>query len=132
MHELSVTQGILGVAVDAARQAGVRRIVAIDLAVGELSSIVDDSVQFYFDLLSRGTPAEGAALRFRRVPASCVCRGCGARQAVVVPLPEVCPACGGAQLQIVGGRELSVESIEVTDEDRGRAGDLERERSGGG
>jgi hydrogenase nickel incorporation protein HypA/HybF len=52
MHELPATEGILNVALEAAQQNGARRIIAIDLTIGELAGIVDDSVQFYFDILS--------------------------------------------------------------------------------
>ena len=58
MHELAVTEGILALALETAQRAGARRISGIDLVVGDVSSIVDDSVQFYFDVLSRNTPAE--------------------------------------------------------------------------
>lgn len=112
MHELAVTEGLLGVAVGAC--AG-RRILAIDLAIGALSSIVDDSVQFYFDALSRGTLAEGATLRFRRVPATALCLACGAAATAQPPLPEACPACGSGRLRVSGGQEFQVESIEVED-----------------
>lgn len=67
MHELHATEAIVRLAVETAQQSGAGRVTAIDLTLGELSDITEDSVQFYFDALSRGTTAEGAALRFRRV-----------------------------------------------------------------
>lgn len=117
MHELAVTEGILHVAVEAAGQNGNRSITQIYLVVGELSSIVDDSVQFYFDILSRDTLAEGAKLNFRREPAIANCRDCNHQLEVSIPLTPFCPNCGSTQLQVTGGREFYVESIEVKDED---------------
>lgn len=116
MHELAVTQGILDVVLAAARANNARRVNAIDLVVGDLSSIVDDSVQFYFDMLSKGTPAEGAELRFRRQPAEATCWSCGYKFNVSVPLKPVCPACGSTQLHVSGGKEFYVESIDVDEE----------------
>ena len=63
MHELPITEGILKIATEAAEG---RRITTIHLLVGELSSIVDDSVQFYFDILSKGT---AGGRRSARLPA---------------------------------------------------------------
>lgn len=128
MHELSVTQGILTVAVETARQHGVERIQAIDLVIGDLSSIVDDSVQFYFDILSQDTLAQGAKLHFRREPGTATCWDCGHQFQVSPPLSSLCPICQSAHLQVSGGREFYVESIEVEDEDTGRKADLERQR----
>lgn len=122
MHELPATQGMLSLALDAARDAGAERVLAIDVVVGELASIVDDSVQFYFDVLSRGTAAEGATLRFRREPGVADCLHCGASHAVKPPLDPLCPACECPSLRVTGGREFYIESIEVEDEgpDRNR------------
>lgn len=119
MHELPITQGVLDTAIAAAQRAQARRILAIDLTIGALSGIVDDSVQFYFDILSQGTLAEGARLRFRRLPASATCLECGAAFAATPPLAPACPACGSTALRVQGGREFFVESIEVDDDDRG-------------
>jgi len=127
MHELPVTQGILSVALEAAQRNGARRITTINLTIGDLASIVDDSVQFYFDILSKGTIAEGAVLCFRRQPALATCVDCGHQFPISAPLTATCSACGGTRLHISGGREFFVESIEVDDEDRGSAGDFERE-----
>lgn len=127
MHELPATQGILNVALEAAQQNDARRIMAIDLVIGELAGIVDDSVQFYFDLLSKDTIAEGAVLRFRREPAMAVCKDCEQEFAVQAPLAVVCPACGGIRLRVTGGREFFVESIEVEDEDTGGQRNPQRE-----
>ena len=119
MHELPVTQGILDTAITTAQQAGARHILTIDLAIGGLSGIVDDSVQFYFDILSLGTLAEGAILRFRRLPATATCMDCGATFEATPPLPPACPTCGSPRLRVEGGREFYVESIDIDDDDSG-------------
>jgi hydrogenase nickel incorporation protein HypA/HybF len=112
MHELPITESILKIATEA---AGGRRITTIHLLVGDLSSIIDDSVQFYFDMLSKGTLAEGATLDFERRPATVMCWDCGQSFEARPPLPPACPHCGGGKLQVTGGRELRVDSIEVSD-----------------
>lgn len=113
MHELPVTRGMLEVALDAAREEGADRILGIDVVVGELTSFVDDAVQFYFDILAEDTPAEEARLRFRREPARVTCHGCGHGHRTGPPLRPTCPECGSMALEVEGGRDFYVESIEV-------------------
>lgn len=113
MHELSVTQSILNIVVEAANGAGSKRVTAIDVLVGELTGFVTDSIQFYFDLLSKDTVVEGALLRFRREQANATCQACGHVFHPEVPFLPLCPACGSSGVRLSGGRELRVESIEV-------------------
>lgn len=113
MHELPATRGMLEVALDAARREGAGKILAIDVVVGELTSFVDDAVQFYFDIVAEDTPAEDARLRFRREPARVKCHDCGEEHRTGPPLRPTCPACGSMALEVDGGRDFYVESIEV-------------------
>ncbi len=112
MHELAVTQGILDLVLDAARREGGGRVTAIDLVVGELSSIVDDSVQFYWDLIAEDTAAAGAVLRFRRVPLQFECRSC---LALFEPRGEEfsCAHCASNDVRVAAGDELRVESFDL-------------------
>lgn len=120
MHELPATQGILATALETAEEAGGGRIVAIDLVIGEMSSMVDDSVQFYFDVLSRDTAAAGAVLRFRREPGEARCLECGHTYGARPPLEPSCPACRVGIVRVSGGQQFFIESIEVDDESPGR------------
>ena len=112
MHELSVTESVLQIALTHAEQAEARRILRIDLAVGALSGIVGESVQFYFDFVSKGTLAEGAQLVFHHLPARFRCQSCRAEYEPE-GLDWTCPLCQALQPQAIGGQEFRVESIEV-------------------
>jgi hydrogenase nickel incorporation protein HypA/HybF len=112
MHELAITQSMLEIVLRHARQAGGAQVSAIYLVVGQFSSIVDDSVAFYWDFVARGTPAEGARLHFRRIPARFRCGACSTE---FLPQEETweCPACASQSVRLIAGDEFAVESIEV-------------------
>jgi hydrogenase nickel incorporation protein HypA/HybF len=112
MHELGITQSLLQLALHHAEQAGAVRVRELTLVIGELSSIIDDSLQFYWDMLSKDTIAHGAHLNFKRVAASLHCDECGHD----FPLDRreyVCPQCGGTKIRVAGGEEFFLESIAV-------------------
>jgi hydrogenase nickel incorporation protein HypA/HybF len=114
MHEGSITQAMLNLALKHAERHYATRLVRINLAIGEVSGVVDIHVQLYFDFLSKGTIAEGAHLSFRTVPATGRCRNCGREFKLQgLACDWVCPVCGGTQVQIIGGNRLYLESIEV-------------------
>ncbi len=112
MHEQSIVESLLALALQNAQKDKANRILRIYLVVGDLSGVVEDAVDFYFGFLSRGTIAAGAALFFQHVPAELRCRNC---DTVFSPGPASlrCPKCSEQQVEIVSGRELYVDSIEV-------------------
>ncbi len=112
MHELAITQSLLGIALEKAGEAGASRIRAINLRIGRLSGYLPEAVEANFEILSPGTLAEGAELRLEWVPVSCRCRDCGREyQAVMDDLR--CPDCRTPRFQVTGGREMYIESMEV-------------------
>jgi hydrogenase nickel incorporation protein HypA/HybF len=113
MHELMVTESILEITLRHAGKAGDVLVSDLYLVIGELSSVIDDSVQFYWDFVSEGTVAEGAKLHFRRIPAEFACKSCGHKYHLTDDL--ACPNCESHDSTIVAGREFSLEAIEVSD-----------------
>jgi hydrogenase nickel incorporation protein HypA/HybF len=113
MHELSVSESILDIALRHAQKAGAQRILAIHLVIGDLTGFVDDSIQFYFDFLSRDTMAAGAELQFERVAACVRCHACGAEYTPPDMRLWSCPECDALGGEVVGGREFSVASLEI-------------------
>ena len=112
MHEMAVTESILRITLDHAGRVHAGRVSALTIKLGQLSSLVDDSIRFYWDLIAADTIAEKAELRFERVPARALCLDCSAEFA----LPKdsfACPKCLSERFRIVAGDEMVVESIEV-------------------
>jgi len=112
MHELSVTESILDIATSHAIKAGAIKVTHINLVIGRLSSIVDDSVQFYWETMSEGTLCAGSILTFQRLPAILHCTICQNDYQIEQELIP-CPKCGGYQTIIIGGEEFYVDSIEI-------------------
>jgi len=126
MHEMSVTQGVLNMALEHAQG---RRITDIYLQVGRLSPVVPTSVELFFDYLSKGTLAEGARLHFEIAPIEMTCTECGrqadlsewadlAPQLVMVKAFERGCACGSKRLKVTGGVAFGLVSLNVEDDPR--------------
>ena len=112
MHELSVVESLLAVALEHGEKAQATKILKIYVVVGNLSGVVDDSVNLYFSFLSEKTIAAGASIVFMHTPARLRCRTCGA---IFSPekLDFDCPNCKEREVDIIGGRELYVDRLEV-------------------
>jgi hydrogenase nickel incorporation protein HypA/HybF len=113
VHEVGVMQDALEVALEHARRQGAQRIHRITLRVGPLAGVVPESLAFAFDVVARGTIAEGARLEVQDVPVVCFCPACAEEFRPGAWFFE-CPRCGQATDQVRQGRELELASLEVS------------------
>jgi hydrogenase nickel incorporation protein HypA/HybF len=112
MHELSIAQALVDQAQDIAKQNNARQVTAIIVAVGALSGVDHESLKFVFPMAAEGTVAEKANLIVETVPAQVLCHACN--QTSNPDLPSfVCPKCGSDKIEITGGRELILKSVDV-------------------
>jgi hydrogenase nickel incorporation protein HypA/HybF len=112
MHEQSIVESLLTLAFKNAEKAKARKILSIDLVVGDYTGVVEDAVNFYFGFLTKDTIAAGAKINYTHMPGQLRCRDCD----LLFPLQKRdyrCPKCEGRRVEIVGGRELYIENMEV-------------------
>ncbi len=114
MHELSIAQNIVQIVKDnlAGLNGNNLQVEKIQLKVGRLRAVIPDNLLFSFEVLSRGSAVEGAYLEIIEIPIRCRCGDCGARFGVDEPY-FYCPQCGSGRVDILEGKELFIESIEV-------------------
>jgi hydrogenase nickel incorporation protein HypA/HybF len=125
VHELALSSAIVDTAV---RHADGRRVAGVNMRIGSLRQVVPDSLAFYFEVVSRDTPCEGARLDYELVRAELACPRCGERWDPAPPPLEAhgdeldalgagpkfrCPACRGGGGEVIRGNEFEVESITV-------------------
>jgi hydrogenase nickel incorporation protein HypA/HybF len=112
MHELSIAEAIVAIADN---HAAGRRVLAVDVKVGALRQVVPAALEFAFELTVQGSALEGAQLRIESIPAVGCCSDCG-HISELDWFPFACADCGSVDLELIGGEELLVESIDIDDE----------------
>jgi hydrogenase nickel incorporation protein HypA/HybF len=112
MHEMAIAQGILDIVLDNAARHEATKVLLIKLQVGAMTEVEPDSLRFCFTALAADTPAAAAELEVEIMPLVGRCRDCG-REFAVERFCFVCPACGSAGVEVISGRELRVEHLEV-------------------
>lgn len=113
MHETGIAEGILSSTLRAARDEGAVRVNSVDITVGQLTEVMEDALQFAWEVVRGATIAADAVLNITMVDAESRCADCehqwihdrynGAR----------CPSCGGYIITLLRGRELSIDSIDI-------------------
>lgn len=109
MHEMALAQAVLDLALDHAAGAKIR---CVRLVLGALSHVEPRALEFGFDVVAKGTMAEGATLAIDRPPGTAWCVDCNASVEVTAH-GEPCPRCGGFKWMLTSGDEMRVVELEV-------------------
>jgi hydrogenase nickel incorporation protein HypA/HybF len=112
VHELSLVASVFEVLEEKAREHGAARVTAVVLKVGAMSGAVPDLLESAFETFKKGTIAETARLEIVVVPVRLRCPDCGG-EAVRADTDFSCAGCASRRVEIVEGRELVVERIEL-------------------
>lgn len=112
MHELGIMTGVMDAVTTSAKQAGATCVLKVNLSVGEMTEAIEDALMFAFEALSEGTFCEGAELEINMVRPKSRCLECGAEYEHD-RFHMLCPECNSFATELIAGRELQIDSIEV-------------------
>ncbi len=123
MHEFSAACAIVDAALQAAESYNVKRITAVNVEVGEFTFLIPEQLQFNFEIASKKTLAENAALNINLVRGRIKCDDCGYEgeaqdeenlpPAVAVFATLKCPSCQSSATTITGGKDFVISNIEA-------------------
>ena len=112
MHEMSLCEGIRDIVLDQARAHEASRVKRVRVEIGRFSGVEKDALAFAFDIVMRGSLAEGAALEMIDLPGKAMCLDCIKTVEIEERLAP-CPLCGGGKLMPVSGDEMRIKDMEV-------------------
>lgn len=116
MHELSIATSIVESVTETAASYPGARVLEVRLRVGALASVVEDSLQFCWNIVTEDTPLAGSKLIVRTLPVIVHCANCNTDSELAGVQNFHCPRCGYIAADFRQGRELEIESIEIDDE----------------
>jgi hydrogenase nickel incorporation protein HypA/HybF len=112
MHELSIVMSIIDIATKQLQGIDATEIEEIELEIGTLSGIEENSFDFAWNQAVRNTPLQNSIRVVNKIEAVATCIDCMIDFSVE-NLYDACPVCGGHFLNINKGKELKVKSIVV-------------------
>jgi hydrogenase nickel incorporation protein HypA/HybF len=112
MHELAISESIVGILEAEASRQHYARVKKVWLEIGPFSGIECEALRFSFDVVTKGTLAENAALEIIATEGRAWCLPCE-KIVVLRERYDACPDCGGHLLQMTSGDEMRIKELEV-------------------
>ncbi len=119
MHEFSICEGIVKAVLDEMSRHGAPpgSLRKARVVVGALRAIVPENLTFAYEVLTRDTAAAASRLEIVSVPINARCRACGWTGDIQSPL-FLCGACNSGEIELVTGKELYLDNLEIETDER--------------
>ena len=116
MHEMGIAQQLVNIALDSIpKDIKNPKVEVINLKIGKLASVVEQSLTFCFEIITKDTPLENARLEIDSVPVNVHCKSCDQSWEVTGPVFQ-CPFCKDGDVEMISGREIEIISLELEEE----------------
>ena len=113
MHELAIMTGVMDAVTKSAHDAGADKVLKVTLSVGEMTECIQDALEFAFEALTEDDPfVRDAELTINMIKPKSRCLECGA-EFEHDRFHMFCPECDSFATELLAGRELQIDSIEV-------------------
>lgn len=119
MHEYSVMLGLVESLLDDLKDRELKRVISVELKIGELTFINPDALDFAYTALAADTILEGSVLKVEKVDAAVSCSSCGYGGPVehtnddhfYFNIPIItCPQCG-EKPKVIKGKEVMITGV---------------------
>lgn len=126
MHELTIARNIIQIVENELKKRGDSdsiRVKRISFKAGALNAIIPESLIFGFDILKKESKLlKDSELIIEEIPLKVRCHVCGMESVLLEPF-FFCSGCGSGNVEVVEGKEMFVESVELYDSEEERYGD---------
>lgn len=109
---MSIAQSLVEILQEEMARHNASTLKSVRLHIGQLSAIVPDSLSFCFEVITTGTPLEGAQLIMEIIPIRGKCKSCG-EDFEIKDYAFVCPKCDSPEIETISGQDLSIVEMEV-------------------
>jgi hydrogenase nickel incorporation protein HypA/HybF len=121
VHEISIAGAIIDSVLDSAKKHEAKKVEEIIIEVGGLTALNPDQLKFIFEIITKGTVAEGAKYDIQVVKPLISCKKCSYRGNIeffeklhfFLPVMK-CPDCEDTDVDIIAGRECCVKKIRIS------------------
>lgn len=116
MHEFSIAEGIVEAVVTELDELGIEpaRLRQVHLEIGKMRQIIPETLEFAFQQMAAEKGFGESELAIEVKPVSGTCSECS-WQGELEEMLFVCPECGSRKLEITGGKELQLTTMEYED-----------------
>ena len=117
MHEMSMAASLIKIIREEMEKHGATRLARVRVRCGAIANVVPESLTMAFEVMSQGTPLQGAELVLEEEPLRLACGACGVEfspEAGLTAQFSPCPACGEEfGHRVLAGKSLYIDNIEV-------------------